>query len=61
MKSIRPLRTEADYDWALAEIAKYLEVPPAAGSAEADRFDFLATVIEAYEAKHWPVESADPR
>lgn len=59
MKNIRLLRTEADYDWALSEIARYFESPPAARTLEADRFDLLATVIEAYEAKHWPIEPAD--
>jgi len=60
MKAVRPLRSEADYDWALTEITPYFERPPAEGTAEADRFDLLATVIEAYEAKHWPIEPADP-
>jgi HTH-type transcriptional regulator/antitoxin HigA len=60
MQDIRPLRTEADYDWALAEIAHYFEESPAVGTPAADRFDLLATVIEAYEAKHWPIEPADP-
>jgi HTH-type transcriptional regulator / antitoxin HigA len=59
-KAVRPLRNEADYDWALAEVAHYFDRPPARGSLEADRFDLLATVIEAYEAKHWPIEPADP-
>ena len=60
MKAVRPLRTEADYDAALVEIARYFENPPELGTTEADRFDLLATVIEAYEAKHWPIEPADP-
>jgi HTH-type transcriptional regulator/antitoxin HigA len=57
---IRPIQTEADYDWALAEIEAYFAAEPKAGSAEAQRFDVLATLIEAYEAKHWPIEPADP-
>ena len=27
---------------------------------DADRFDVLAALIEAFEAKHWPIEPADP-
>ncbi len=58
---IRPIRTEQDYDWALAEIAKYFEREPKSGTAAADRFDVLAALIAAYEAKHWPIEPAsDP-
>ncbi len=60
MKNIRPLRSEADYDWALAEIETYFKNPPPLGTPAADRFDLLATVIDAYEAKHWAIEPADP-
>jgi HTH-type transcriptional regulator/antitoxin HigA len=52
--------SEADYEWALGEIARYFDDPPKKGTPEADRFDLLAAVIEAYEAKHWPIEPADP-
>jgi HTH-type transcriptional regulator / antitoxin HigA len=57
---IRPIKTEADYDWALAEIERYFAQEPQSGSPEADRFDVLAALIESYEAKHWPVEPPDP-
>jgi HTH-type transcriptional regulator/antitoxin HigA len=57
---IRPIKTEADYDWALAEIERYFERTPAPGSPEAARFDVLATLIEAYEARAWPIAAPDP-
>lgn len=57
--AIRPIRTEADYDWALKEIEPYFEREPKRGAPEADRFDVLATLIEAYEAKHWPIGPPD--
>jgi HTH-type transcriptional regulator/antitoxin HigA len=57
---VRPIRTEADYDWALAEIEPYFVNPPSVGTAEAERFDVLAALIEAYEAHHWPIEPPDP-
>ena len=56
---IRPIRTEADYDWALAEIEPYFDQVPAPDSAEAARFDVLAALIEAYEVKHWPIDAPD--
>ena len=56
---IRAIRTEADYDWALAEIERYFEQEPDAGSEDAERFDILAALIDAYEAKRWPIEPAD--
>ena len=57
---IRPIRNEADYDWALAEIEQYFDNEPAPGTPAADRFEVLADLIEAYEARHWPIGPADP-
>lgn len=57
---IRPLRTEADYDWALAEVECYFDDQPEVGTPEGDRFTVLSDLIEAYEAKHWPIGPADP-
>lgn len=57
---IRPIRTEADYDWAVAEVEQYFDRKPAPGTPEADRFDVLSALIEAYEGKNWAVEAADP-
>jgi HTH-type transcriptional regulator/antitoxin HigA len=59
MRNIRALHNEADYDWALQEIERYFDKEPARGTPEADRFDVLATLIEAYEAKHWPIPPSD--
>jgi HTH-type transcriptional regulator / antitoxin HigA len=56
---IRPLHTEADYDAALEEIERYFQHEPKPGTAEADRFDLLALIIEDYERKHWPIDSPD--
>jgi HTH-type transcriptional regulator/antitoxin HigA len=58
--NVRPIKTEADYDWALKEIARYFDVQPKPGTAEGDRFDVLATLIEAYEEKRWPIDPPDP-
>jgi HTH-type transcriptional regulator / antitoxin HigA len=56
---IRPIRTEADYDKALAEIARYFAREPESGTEDADRFDVLATLIGAYEREHWPINPPD--
>jgi HTH-type transcriptional regulator/antitoxin HigA len=60
MMDIRPIRTQADLDWALAEIAPYFDNQPEPGTPEADRFDVLAELIEAYEDKHFPMPELDP-
>lgn len=57
---IRPIHTEADYEWALAEITKYFDNQPQPGTPEGDRFDVLADLIEAYENRHYPIEAPDP-
>ena len=57
---IRPLRTEADYDAALQEIAKYFENQPRPGTPDGDRFDLLALIIGDYEDKHYPIAAPEP-
>src|SRR5215217_1055466 len=57
---LRPIRTEADYDAALAEIEVYFDHEPEPGTAEADRFEVLATLIGAYERQHWTIEPPEP-
>lgn len=57
---VRPLRTEADYDWALAQIEAYFRNEPVPGTPHADRFDVLATLIADYERRHWPIDPPDP-
>ena len=57
---VRAIRSEADYDWALGEIEAYFENEPARGTPEAERFDVLAALIEAYEAREHPIVAPDP-
>lgn len=60
MDNIRPIRNDGDLVWAIAEVACYFEHEPEPGSADAERFDVLSTLIEAYEDKHHPIEMPDP-
>ena len=55
---VRPIRTEADYKAALAEIETLMNATM--GSPEGDRLDVLATLAEAYETVHVPIEAPDP-
>jgi HTH-type transcriptional regulator/antitoxin HigA len=50
---IKPIRSEADYQASLKKIEKLIESQP--GSIEGDRMDVLVTLVEAYEAKHFPI------
>lgn len=57
---VRPIKTEADYDWALAEIEGYFNMEPEPGTPESQRFDVLASLIEHYESRVWPIDLPDP-
>ncbi|MEO5510412.1 MAG: hypothetical protein ABIS27_07255 [Longimicrobiales bacterium] len=56
--TISPILTEADYDAALEEIAGLMEAKP--GTREGAKLDVLATLVEAYEEKHWPIDLPNP-
>jgi len=55
---IKPIRSEADYEEALAEIERLWGAQK--GTADGDRLDVLTTLVEAYENKHFPMEPPDP-
>lgn len=57
---IRPIRTEADYEAVLEEIALLMRDDPMLGTPEGDRLDVLTTLVQAYEAQHYPVLPPDP-
>lgn len=49
---LKPIRTEAEYEAALEQVAPYFDSEPEPGTADSDRFEILVMLIEAYEAKH---------
>jgi HTH-type transcriptional regulator/antitoxin HigA len=53
---IRPIRTEVDYDAAIAEIERLWGAEP--GTDDGDKLDILATLIEKYENEHWPINTS---
>ena len=55
---IRPIKTDADYAAAVAEVEQMMDA--VAGTSEGDRLDVLATLVQAYEDAHWPMELPDP-
>ena len=55
---IRPIKTEADYQAALQTIESLMMAEP--DSPEGDRLDVLATLVEAYERVHYPIDFPDP-
>jgi HTH-type transcriptional regulator/antitoxin HigA len=55
---IKPIRTEADYEAALKEIEALFEAK--ANTAEGDRLEVLALLVEEYEKKHYSIPQPDP-
>jgi len=55
---IRPIKTKSDYRAALKEVERLWEAEP--GTPDGDRVDVLVTLIEAYEAQHFPIPAPDP-
>ena len=55
---IKPIRSEPDYEAALSEIERLWGSK--AGTPQGDRLDVLATLIEAYEVEHYPIDPPDP-
>jgi HTH-type transcriptional regulator / antitoxin HigA len=55
---IKPIRREADYEWALRRVEELWNASE--GSTESDELDILATLIEAYEREHYPIDLPDP-
>lgn len=58
--NIRPIHTEADYKAVLREVSAYFDNEPEPGTEDGDRFDILLTLVEAYEAKQFPIDLPDP-
>lgn len=56
--TIKPIRTEQDYDAALQAIEDAWGAEP--GSAEADELEVIALLVEQYEERHHPVPPPDP-
>ncbi len=56
--TIKPIRNEADYRRALKDIEKLMDASP--GTPRGDRLDVLATLVEAWERAHFPLDLPDP-
>jgi len=55
---IKPIRTKRDHKAALREIESLMTAKR--GTPEGNRLDVLTTLVEAYEAKHFPLDLPDP-
>lgn len=54
---IKPIKCDADYRAALQEIESLMMATP--DTPEGEKRDVMVTLVEAYEAKHFPMELPD--
>jgi HTH-type transcriptional regulator/antitoxin HigA len=55
---VKPIHTKRDYESALQEVEGLWGAKP--GTPAGDRLDVLATLIDPYEAAHYPTDPPDP-
>ncbi len=55
---LKPIRTEADYEAALAAVEQLWGAK--SGTPKGDRLDVLATLVDAYETQTYPMDPPDP-
>jgi HTH-type transcriptional regulator/antitoxin HigA len=55
---VTPIKTKRDHARALKEVEALMAAER--GTPEGDRLDLLVTLIEAWEAKHYPIDLPDP-
>jgi HTH-type transcriptional regulator/antitoxin HigA len=55
---VKPIRTKKDYEAALGAVERLWGAK--SGTPAGDRLDVLATLIDAYEAVHYPMDPPDP-
>jgi HTH-type transcriptional regulator/antitoxin HigA len=55
---VKPIRSAADHRAAMADVKRLWGSKN--GTADGDRLDVLATLIDAYEAQHEPIDRPDP-
>ena len=55
---VKPIRSAADHRAAMADVKRLWGSK--SGTADGDRLDVLATLIDAYEAQHEPIDRPDP-
>jgi HTH-type transcriptional regulator/antitoxin HigA len=55
---VRPIRTQRDHAAALRRIDELMDAEP--GSVESDELDILATLVQVYEDRHFPIADPNP-
>ena len=54
------IKTESEYETALAKISQLIDVDPDPGTADADHLELLTLLVERYESEHYKLALPDP-
>ena len=54
---VKPIKTSRDYQRALKEIDQLMDALP--NTPQGDRLDVLATLVAAWEERHYPIDAPD--
>ena len=57
---LKPIKTEEQYEEALEKIWFLMDSQPVLGTITGDELDILVTLVEAFEAKHYPLPTVEP-
>ncbi len=57
---VRPIRTPEDYQAMLAAVSALIDLDPEPESPEGERLEVLGTLVEAWEAQHYPMAPPSP-
>lgn len=57
---LKPIRNEQEYDMALQEVDRLMELNPPLKSKESDELEVLVLLIEKYEEENWAISEPDP-
>ncbi len=60
MKTIKPIRTKANYKAALKRIDELIATNPKSGTSAYDELDVIGTLVSAYEDIHYPIDAPNP-
>ena len=55
--NIRPIKNDEDHRRALRRVEELMDAKP--DTPEGDELDVLATLVEAYEDRHFPIDGPD--
>jgi HTH-type transcriptional regulator/antitoxin HigA len=58
--TLKPIKTDADYEKVLARVDTLMELNPELGTKESDELEILVMLVEKYESEHWCIADPDP-